>query len=90
MDGDDIRMRERGNGARLPLKASEAIAVGGQPRRHRLDCNIALEPRIARTIDLAHTARTDERHELVWTESGAFRDRHLRPSLVAYMRATPD
>ena len=57
VDGDDVRMVERGGGARLAQKA--------RPLRRRcplgehLDCHVALQPRIAGEIDGAHAALSD-------------------------------
>ena len=53
-DRDDVRMRERRDGQRLTLEARERLRVGRRGRRQHLDGDIAMEPEVARPIDLAH------------------------------------
>ena len=68
----DVRMLEARD---VPRFALEPLA----PARHRrpdagrqhLDGDEAIEPRVARLVDLAHAAFADEGEDLVGTEPGA-------------------
>ena len=66
-------MRERGDGLRLALEARAAIRIVGERRRQDLDGDVAVEPRIAGAIDLAHAARADGAEHLVRSKTG-YRD----------------
>ena len=67
VDGQDVRVVQRRRGARLLLEAAEPLGIGGERRREHLDRDLALEPRVARAIDLAHPPRPDRRKDLVRT-----------------------
>jgi hypothetical protein len=59
MDGDDVRVREPGGGARL---AHEAVARGGgagEGRREHLEGDVAVELHVAREVDDAHPAAAE-------------------------------
>ena len=71
VDRGDVRVIERGEDPRLALKAGDAIRVGTRQLGKGLDRDVASEPRIARSIDLAHPAGTNRRDDLVRTNSGA-------------------
>ena len=66
-------MRQRGDGLRLALEPRAAIGIAGEDGGQDLDGDVALEPRVARPVDLAHAARADRRDDLVRAESGAGR-----------------
>ena len=65
---------------RLALEARERVGVGREPRRQHLDRDVALEPRVARAIDLAHAARAEGRRDLVGAEASAGRHAHAAGS----------
>ena len=71
VDGTDVRMRERGNRPRLALESRAAIRIGRQVGRQHLHRHRAIEPRVARFVDLAHAARAEGGEDLVWAESSA-------------------
>ena len=62
-DREDVRVRQRGDGARLLLEAAKLIGIGGTCLRDHLDRDVAAEPRIAGAVDLTHAAGTERRHE---------------------------
>ena len=68
---EDVRMAQRGNGARLALEAGHRIRVGGKRRRQHFEGDVAAQPRVARSIDLAHTAHANERHDFVRADTRA-------------------
>jgi hypothetical protein len=49
-------VRERGNSARFGLETAAHVGIRRDARRHDLDRHVAIEPRIAGAIDLAHAA----------------------------------
>ena len=61
---------------RLALEALAELRVDGEMRRQHLDRDRALEPRVARPVDLAHPARADRRDDLVGAEPSAGTERH--------------
>ena len=73
----DIGMIERREHARLTLEAHQAVGVGGDRRRDDLDRDVAAQPRVARAIDLAHPAGTDQRDDVMAADPRSRRERHL-------------
>ena len=57
-------MIQRGCGSRFLLETPQAVRVGGHELGQDLDCDFAVQPGIARAIDLAHTARPQGRAPL--------------------------
>ena len=70
-DGEDVRMRELRDAHRLALEPRERAGIRRELRGEDLDGDVAIEPRIARAIDLAHAARADGGDDLVVPEAGA-------------------
>ena len=56
MQGADVGMIQRRNGARFALKALLQIGVGRKMRRQNLDGNGAVEAGVLGAIDLSHTS----------------------------------
>ena len=71
VDGPDVRMIERGEQSRFALEARRAIGVRGERRRQNLQRDVALKLGIARAIDLAHAAGSEQRDDFVRAEPGA-------------------
>ncbi len=74
----DVGMIQRGDGPRLAI---EPLTQGGrvdQGRGQHLDGDHAIQPRVARTVDLAHPACAEGGENFVGTESGA--GGRLRPA----------
>ena len=61
----DVRVRQARDRPRLALEPLAELGVGGQCCRQDLDRDGAIEPRVARPIDLAHPAGAEQRHDLV-------------------------
>ena len=68
VDRADVRMIERGDGARLAFEAGAALRVGGEGRRQDLHGDIPSEPRVLRAVDLAHPASADGRIDPIRAE----------------------
>src|SRR5262245_17489694 len=74
----DVRVVQAGDGAGLTLEALAQIWIGREMLGQHFDRDEAIEPAIARSVDLAHAARAKWRHDLVWAERGTGRQRHGR------------
>ena len=71
-------MVQRGNRLRFGREPAKALGIGGNRRVQDLDGDIAVEPRIAGAVDLAHPAGADEPDDLVRTETVTRLQRHGR------------
>ena len=52
-------MADRGRGSRLLFETPQSVAIGSQCCGQNFDRYVAVKPRIAGTIDLAHPADTE-------------------------------
>ena len=75
-DREDVRVRERGDRARLALEARERLGVGRNPLRQHLERDVARQPRVARAVDLAHSSRAERSQDLVGTDARTRREAH--------------
>ena len=69
VDGDDVGVVERGDGAGLALEAAAVIGAGGACPREDLDGDVAIEPGVAGAVDLAHAADPESGLDLVVAEA---------------------
>ena len=76
VDGADVRVVERGNGARFLLETAPRFRVAGERASQDFDGNGAIEPRITGAKDLAHSAFAKRSNDLVRTEPSAGVERH--------------
>ena len=65
---------------RFALEARPALSVRRELLGQKLDRDVALEPRVAGAINLAHPADADEREDLVRTEARSEGFHHLIPT----------
>jgi hypothetical protein len=56
VDGGHVRVVEQRERLCLALEAPQALLVVGELLRQHLDGHLALEPRVAGAVDLAHAA----------------------------------
>jgi hypothetical protein len=54
----DVRVVQRGKRLRLAREPGQSVIILREGLREYLDGDLAIEPRIARAIDLAHTSCT--------------------------------
>jgi catechol 2,3-dioxygenase-like lactoylglutathione lyase family enzyme len=76
VDLRDVRMVERGQHLRLALKSRNAIGIEGKQLRQNFDRDVAIQPRIARAIHLAHSAGTYQRQDFVRAETSTRSQSH--------------
>jgi hypothetical protein len=76
VDGEDVRMVERSDRARLLLEPPQALGIARNVGRQHLDGHIATETQIARAVDLAHPASAERRENLVRAEPGTRAETH--------------
>ena len=65
----DMRMIQRRDVSRFALKSRFEIGIVGQCGRQDLDRDGAIEPRISRFVDFAHSARPERRLNGIRTKS---------------------
>src|SRR5207237_10632217 len=74
----DVRMVERGRGARFALESRASIGIGGERLRQNLDRDVASELPVSRAIPVAHSTGADERSDLVGSKTLAGERRRVR------------
>src|SRR5262245_33788668 len=74
--GGDVGMVQRGEQLGLALKTGETIGILRERFGQNLDGDLALQPRIRRAIDFAHSACADQAENFVRAEPGARIERH--------------
>jgi hypothetical protein len=65
----DVRMIERAEDLGFPLKSRKSVRIARERVGQNFNRHLALQPRIARAIHLAHTACANERDDFVRAES---------------------
>ena len=70
VDGADVRMIEGRQRLRLTCEASHPLGIGGEGVRQDLEGDLAIQPRVAGAIHLAHAARAKQRQDLEGPETG--------------------
>ena len=75
---DDVRVVERGNGARFALEAGAALGVSTEAVGKDFDGDIAVQAGVPSAIDLAHPARTNGARDLIGSETVSRFPRHRR------------
>ena len=77
VNGADVRVVQRGDGAGLALEPAPAIRVCRDLARQHLDGDAAPQPIVVGTIDLAHAAFAERGDDLIGAEPGAGFERHV-------------
>ena len=83
VDGRDVGMIQGRERLRFPLEAGKALGILSERIGQHLDCDLAAEARIGRTIDGAHSAFADRRDDVVDAESSAGSERQVPESIAA-------
>ena len=66
-----LEMLERGERLRLAFKPRKTFGIPGNRVRQKLQGHIALEPRIARTVDLSHAPGSESGNDFVRPDPAA-------------------
>ncbi len=71
VDGQNVRMRQRGDGLGFALETRHRVGILGAVSRKDLDRHLAPESRVPSPVHLAHPARAERRQDLVRAEPGS-------------------
>ena len=71
VDAADVRMIQRRERLRFTLKAGDPLGISDERVRQDLDRHVAIQRRVARSVDLAHAAGPEGGEDLVRAEAGA-------------------
>ena len=72
----DVRVIQRGHGARLTLEPPQPLRIGADIAWQDLDGDVTAEAGVLREVDLAHAARAERRENLVGAKPRAGRKAH--------------
>ena len=73
MNGDDVRVVQRGDGAGF---ARESLPVVGVVSLEDFERDVTLETRVAGSVDLAHAADPEQGYDLVGAQALAWQQVH--------------
>ncbi len=76
MDLRDVGMVERCERRGFTLEAGEPIGIAGDERGKHLERDVALQPRVAGAVDLAHAACTNRLQDLIGPDGHAGQQAH--------------
>ena len=91
VDGDDVRVGERGDGARFLGEALAALVIERHQRRQHLQGDAAMEAEVVGGKDLTHPAGADRRGDAIVPDDApdhARYDSRTRPRRRARSRLT--
>ena len=80
VDGGDVRMVQRREQPRLALQPRDPIRIVRQRRRQNLDGDFTMQPRVERTIDLAHATGVQRSEDAICSELESGRHRRCSAS----------
>ena len=77
VDSRDVWMVERGENLRFAPEAGHSFGILRNGRRQDLDSGVAVQPRVACAVHLAHSAFTKRADHLIGADSRADREAHV-------------
>ncbi|HLK50913.1 MAG TPA: hypothetical protein VKT49_22380 [Bryobacteraceae bacterium] len=80
----NVGMRDGCHCFRLALKTGKRLRIPRQPLRQNLDRHFAMQPRIARSVNLTHPARTHQSHNFIGAQSVTRSERHGVPTILPH------
>src|SRR5262249_28533866 len=86
MNPSDIRVIERRQDARFPLKSRDAVTVINECVWKEFDCDPASELCVCSLVHIAHSARAKLRRDLVMRQSAAYHVEMLASRILAGFR----
>jgi hypothetical protein len=78
MNGEDVRMRERGNGLCLAFESREGGRILGKTLGQDFDGDVAVQLGIARAVDLPHSSNAKRSRDFVRPELRSHGEWHDR------------
>ena len=87
MERNDVRVREPRHGFRFALESRKPVGTGGNIFWQDVDGDVAIQPRVTRAVDLAHTTHTDGSGNSMGTETSTGGQRHCYGAVVSYAPA---
>src|SRR5262245_24153041 len=75
MEHADVGVLQRRHGAGFSLESRARLATQSEMRGQDLDGHRAVEPRVVRSVDLAHSSGADNFQDFVGTESSPWFER---------------
>ena len=72
VDGDDVRVAERGDRLRLALEASQPLGIFGHGVWQHLDGDLPAQSRVEGSVHLTHAADAQSGDDLVAAERGTW------------------
>jgi hypothetical protein len=72
MHGRNVGMVEGGEHFGFAAKTRDALGIGGDIGGEHFDGDVALQARVPRPVDLAHSACAQRSNHFVWAEAGTF------------------
>ena len=79
IDGGDVGMVQRREGLGFALEAGDPVGVTGERCGQDLDCDITIQLRVPRPVQLPHPAHADLGSDSIWTRPNAGDERHDPP-----------
>ena len=76
VDAPDVRVVQRGQDLGFPLEAGQPVGVGRERLGQYLQCDIAIELRVAGLVDLTHPASANQADDFVRANLRAFAQGH--------------
>ena len=74
---DDVGVVERGGDPRFLQEPLDRVPIAAFRAGQRLERDVSTEPRIGRPVDVSHSATSQQGHDPVRSDRGAFRERGL-------------
>ena len=74
---DDVGVVERCGDPRFLQEPLDRVPIAAFRAGQRLERDVSTEPRIGRPVDVSHSATSQQRHDPVRSDRGAFRERGL-------------
>ena len=85
----DVRMAQAGDGLGFAVETFAQLRIAGEMLGQNFDRDSAVEPRVARPVDLAHSSGAESGQNLVGAETGTGGKRHCWLRSVTHSTAGP-
>jgi hypothetical protein len=82
MNGHDVGVVECRDRLCFLLEAMQPVRIARELGGQHFDSNVAVEPRVPRTVDFAHPPCASRRDHFVWSKFGTGVESHVRAIIV--------